>query len=481
MGTSGRVVSVIGRSVSALLLMTSLAVGAVGSPTPASADVVVRDHRPKDAWVEVVINKFIIHDDEDGFLKGSGELNFRAVIGQFEGSCANTIYWERCFSLQLAKADDISFSADSGQTITQNRIVPRQGDLLSTSLDKDAGVTLHPGSSYGIEINGSESDVGSDDQMGVTHLLLSEDSDWSIGTHLIRGRVGFTDPNGDFGGTQAHYSVELEVRRVALADLTPEGIKIVNREEGKAPEIHRYKEICLTVGNIGPKVALGYDVNFLVDDAPYKGAAGAAYPGDHDEVCARIPDPALGEHQLDAVIAGVPEMDLSNNEMKDTYVRTVLDDIRAPLDGVGVLSPVEKTDPGPSVSGQSGQTLVSNEQATATASADLAVTSIKVKDKGANGKSDCDPGKNDIVVNVKNLGDGKVSNLVVRLKVDDDDPVEKSLPSLDSGNDANVDFNNLQLNKGERKLSATVDTKEPLGETSDSNNTMKSTVNCQDK
>jgi len=246
-------VSLLSRTATALLLGTSVVAGVLGSPSPAHADdVIVRDHRDKDAWLEVVINKIIIHDDEDGFLKGAGEFNFEVVMGTM--SCPDSLIWGACLQ-QLVKSDPIKFSADSGQTVTLNRVVPRMGDILSTSLDEDAGMTVHPGTQYGIEISGSESDVGTDDAMGWTHLMLNDSSDWAIGTHTIRGRQprGFTfsgllddiscavvDCSSQSSWAAASYSVELEVRRVALADLTPRSIKIVNRSTEKPPEQFKY-------------------------------------------------------------------------------------------------------------------------------------------------------------------------------------------------------------------------------------------------
>jgi hypothetical protein len=458
-----RQLSVIGRTVTALLVGASMLVGTMASPSHVAADdVLVRDHRAKDAWLEVVVNKIIIHDDEDGFLKGSGEFNFQVRIGTL--SCDNGPIWGDCLG-QLVKSANISFSADSGQTVTLNRVVPRLGDLLSTSLDDDAGVTVHPGTTYGIEVSGSESDVGTDDAMGWTHLVLNDSSDWAIGTHMIRGRQprGFTfsgllediscavvDCASQSGWAAASYSVELEVRRVALADLTPRSIKVVNRSTER-PE-RQWKEICAMVANIGPKETAGYDVNFTLDGAPYTRSFGYTYPGELDEVCAEVPDPALGEHVLTASIEGVPEMDLSNNEMRSTYTRTVLDDIRADVLQGGVLETATKTEDGPS-SGPSQTTSgpISKEPVVASGPVDinLAVTGIRVK-------GGCEEGKNDVMVTVKNQGTATVRDLIVNLQVNGGDDKDKSLGSLDAGNDATVEFGDVQLKKGDRKLTASV-------------------------
>jgi hypothetical protein len=471
----------------ALLVGTSMLAGSIASPSHVAADdVLVRDHRAKDAWLEVVVNKIIVHDDEDGFLKGAGEFNFQVRIGTL--GCDTGPIWGDCLG-QLVKSANISFSADSGQTVTLNRVVPRIGDLLSTSLDDDAGVTVHPGTTYGIEISGSESDVGTDDAMGWTHLVLNDSSDWAIGTHTIRGRQprGFTfsgllddiscavvDCAAQSNWTAASYSVELEVRRVALADLTPRSIKVVSRSSER-PE-RQWREICAMVANIGPKEAGGYDVNFTLDGAPYTRSFGYTYPGELDEVCAEVPEPALGEHVLTAAIAGVPEMDLSNNEMRSTYTRTVLDDIRVPLGGVLETTKVDDGGPAQTTpvqvgSSQPGSGPISKETLgdTRTVDINVAVTDIRVK-------GGCDAGKNDVAVSVKNQGAATVRDLIVSLKVDGDDARDKPLNSLDAGKDATVELGDVQLKKGDRKLTASVAPKgsdKAIAEDTE-------TVNCKD-
>jgi hypothetical protein len=456
--------SVIGRIVTALLVGTSMLAGTVALPSHVAADdVLVRDHRAKPAWLEVVVNKIIVHDDEDGWGKGSGELSFRVRIGTL--TCSDAAVWGDCLGF-LVKSADIKFSADSGDTKVLNRVVPQMGDLLSTSLDDDAGVTVHPGTVYGVEVTGSESDWGSDDNMGETHLVLTDSSDWSIGTHTIRG-------------PGASYSVELEVRRVALADLTPRSIKVMNRSSEK-PE-RQWKEICAMVANIGPKETGGYDVLFTVDDARYGKSFGYTYPGEVDEVCAEIPDPALGEHVLTASIEGVPEMDLSNNEMRSTHTRTVLDDIRVPLGQIGVLETATtdagpfggpaQTSPGQVVQTQPGSAPVSKETVAGPPGAEmkLSVTGIKVK-------GDCEAGKNDVAVTVRNQGSARVQDLIVTLDVDGDDGKEKSLAGLDAGRDATVDFDDVQLKKGDRKLTASVASRGSVKDRAEDTET----VNCED-
>jgi hypothetical protein len=345
------------------------------------------------------------------------------------------------------------------------------GDLLSTSLDDDAGVTVHPGTVYGVEVTGSEDDgFTADDNMGEAHLVLTDSSDWSIGTHTVRGHGGA-------------YSVELEVRRVALADLTPRSIKVLNRSSER-PE-RQWKEICAMVANIGPKETAGHHVNFTLDGAPYIGYSGYTYPGEVDEVCTEIPDPAMGEHVLTASIEGVPEMDLSNNEMRSTWTRTFLDDIRVSPDSVvGVLETAPDasagTSGGPAQAGpgqiatrQAGLDPISKETtggaSTVSSPVSLAVTDIRVK-------GDCEAGENDVAVTVKNQGTARLQDLILSLEVDGDDARDKSLGSLDAGKDATVEFADVQLKKGDRKLTASVTPKgadKPAAEETE-------TVDCDD-
>ena len=59
-----------------------------------------------------------------------------------------------------------------------------------------------------------------------------------------------------------------------------------------------------------------------------------------------------------------------------------------------------------------------------------------MKGKDPNGQNDCDPGKNDVTVVVKNQGRGAAAAFAVRLAVDNqqNDADERTVDSLDAGN-----------------------------------------------
>jgi subtilase family serine protease len=116
------------------------------------------------------------------------------------------------------------------------------------------------------------------------------------------------------------------------------------------------------------------------------------------------------------------------------------------------------------------------------AQADLAVKAVRVRGEEAGGPSDCDPGKNDVTVIVKNEGTGASGSFVVRVHMDDDDDeVEEVVAALDPGKELELRFDDVRLKKGERKLTATADAKKAIAESDEDNNELRATVRCQDE
>jgi subtilase family serine protease len=105
-----------------------------------------------------------------------------------------------------------------------------------------------------------------------------------------------------------------------------------------------------------------------------------------------------------------------------------------------------------------------------------------VKGKDATGQNDCDPGRNDVTVAIRNDGDTAATSIAVRLVIDDDDDGSlRTVSSLDPGKETNVEFNRVELKKGQRQLTAAVDPHKLIAESSEDNNELKISVRCKDE
>ena len=81
---------------------------------------------------------------------------------------------------------------------------------------------------------------------------------------------------------------------------------------------------------------------------------------------------------------------------------------------------------------------------------------------------------------VKNAGTANAGPIAVRLTVDGDEVGEESIDELAAGKEREIRFDEVRLKKGERKLTATLDPKNTVAESSEDNNERLVTARCQD-
>ena len=62
-----------------------------------------------------------------------------------------------------------------------------------------------------------------------------------------------------------------------------------------------------------------------------------------------------------------------------------------------------------------------------------------------------------------------------------DDGSLRTVSSLDPGKETNVEFNRVELKKGQRQLTAAVDPHKLIAESSEDNNELKISVRCKDE
>jgi hypothetical protein len=112
---------------------------------------------------------------------------------------------------------------------------------------------------------------------------------------------------------------------------------------------------------------------------------------------------------------------------------------------------------------------------------ELSVTSIQARGKKVNSGSDCDPGDNTVLATIKNGGGQRAGQFSVRLQVDGKDEGSERVPGLDSDKDTVVEFEKVDLDKGERTLRVIADADQQVTEAAEGNNVRELKVMCQDE
>jgi hypothetical protein len=181
---------------------------------------------------------------------------------------------------------------------------------------------------------------------------------------------------------------------------------------------------------------------------------------------------AAGQHNFVASVdedQALAELNESNNSkaLVATILRAQVGGAAGPLGSAvlegGVLDPGASTNPTP-------------------AQADLVPSLLKVEGKEPDGREDCDSGRNDISVVVKNQGTGDAGAFTVALLVDDDDDDggKQQVQTLLKGGETTVRFNNIRLQKGRNDLKIRVDSEQKIAESSETNNELSREARCKD-
>jgi hypothetical protein len=434
------------------------------SPGPVAAAEVPADH------IVLRVNSIKVIDDSDW---GEGEMEYTARIQRISPSCGGLCANEK-FEFVYR------FGADSGETRSfvgrPEALVPQyrpQPDDPNVYVQPQAGLALFHGDSLRVEFKGNESDPFADDYVGKFIEDFTEAQQWGKGAaHVTASR----DTLG-FGGFEVNY----EIVKASLPDLIVSEIRVGNFADN-GDDI-----VCVEVQNIGAEPAGRYTVRFYVDGAiPRNGEMVEAihlpnvtFPGTGVRERCFQTTIAGGQHTFAAAVDEdqvLPELDENNNSKG--LVATIF---RAPLGGVlnplgpnvvmdpGVLDPGPGTNPTPTPTPQPAQ-------------ADLVPSMLKVEGEEPDGNEDCDSGRNDITVVVKNQGMADAAAFKVALLVDDDedDGDEEDVETLLKGSEITVRFNNIRLEKGRNDLKIRVDTEQKIAESSESNNELMREARCKD-
>ncbi|MFN0072418.1 MAG: hypothetical protein ACKVVP_13120 [Chloroflexota bacterium] len=206
-----------------------------------------------------------------------------------------------------------SFSADSGDTVTLNRTIPKAGDAFRDSPDvAGESFSVYADSSYIVTVSGLEMDsVTANESLGSATLLLREESSWGIGNHSLPAWGAFYD-----GGTRREmgdFTVNFEIRKAPLPDLAATQFRVVGIE-GTNRQV-----ICMGVTNLGERDVASIPVVLRIGTStPMVGRFN--FPGlsvgEWRERCEFIPEIPPGDHPTSFTIDDdrrIPEMNQANN------------------------------------------------------------------------------------------------------------------------------------------------------------------------
>jgi hypothetical protein len=414
----------------------SVLLSALGPASPVRADP------PPDpaARLDFVIKTIKIRDDRDLF--GSGEMHFSAVLcaESSPGSCG------RGPLVQL----DYDFSASTGDTLTVDREVPRDGDVVSGGATTVAGVPVYPGQHYLFLANMFDNDVAvNGDNMGSIVAHVDEEHGWGVGTFTVRSL--HIDE-----GTPGDYDLTFEIRPTPLPDLRINGVRQFESDGGQF--------YCAAMENIGERpsqlVTLAVRADGALLRAPTLPALAMNQITEHCVLRSELP---AQQHQLSFAV-DEPRQMFETSKVNNRYEMTI--PARAPTGaGTGAAPPAP---PEPVVA----QAEPGGEKA------ELTVRAIHVNGQAPDGKDDCKVGKNALTVIVKNSGRGDAPSFSVRLSVDGND-IAATVDGLDAGREREVRFESVQLKAGVHTLTAAADAEDAVAESNEDNNELKVTTRCQ--
>jgi hypothetical protein len=430
-----------------------------GAPVRGAENIPVLEQAQPVGRLEFELKRITIHDDSEPFYEMEGEYTFTLRIWEVTGDCAPDAWY--CYGgiddAVIVKSADLKWSASIG-IHPLNRVVPGAGDwVLNDSIGPGIGFPVYAGKRYGYKIEGIERDPFDDDEMGDLVGILSEQNGWGpLGTATERGWRDYHTITGDYcvrltpeGCARAYFSAEYEIRRAAVPDLEPTFMK-VTRPTGADRDT-----ICVAVLNREVADADPFWVSLRVNgQVRARQHFGGLASGQFVEPC--MADALPPSAELVATVdeeQAVVEYNEANNRLVQPYT-----------------APQGASAGGPATAPTGGAT-----------QADLVALGLRVTSAEPGGGQDCDPGKNDVTVVIKNDSPAAAAGFAVRLVIDDEDKdaKEKSVAGLAAGEQAEVMFEDVRLKQGKREIEATVDAKKTIAESDEDNNRATIGVNCR--
>jgi hypothetical protein len=436
-----------GRSVIALGFLAALLLPTFG---PLAAVGTAAEPVDPAARLQVIIKSVYVLSDRD--VASSGEMDLFTQMGSCnEGippPCFNEGGWGEWRGLDVIDGEHIwweehEFGADSGETVTLNRLLP----------PGNTGWPVFAGQHYVVAFGLWELDVQSaavapfsPDYLGhVVHSLDAEEQGLGIGTHTASSSKQCS--TGIIVRTVGPcFDITYEIRRTPLPDLKPTDMEISRLSDGR-------DSVCVRLENVGQEEnAVPFDMNIHLDGTIVgtKRLLGprVGQPSYVECILTNLPG---GLHKVSVFVdegREVPEMDELNNELETMCC------VHVP-GGLPVLQPTGGPRP------------------------DLVVTSLKAA-REANGSGQCEGGKtNYLFAQVKNVGPVAAGPFAVRAEVSGSLIKEKgSVPGLAAGAMVEVTIPTDDLKDGSQPVKVIADGDNQVGEQDEGNNAYQITANC---
>jgi hypothetical protein len=394
------------------------------------------------ARVQVALKSIYIRDDHDIFFGNDFTIFARLYACETNESECSDAHPARMMALYRWVT-----SGSSGDTVNQNRVLPYKKTVSDDSEDvyvvhgydasDIAGYPLYPGHHYYVEVLVRPWDQSSRKHWARVTLPVASDGEVQLGTKTIRG-VGEEDPDHI-----SDYDVEFEVRKMEHPDLA-----VVALQHYDLPG-NPLKLVCATVANVGPTNVGPFEVSFYLDTS-FVGSflAGKLDAGASADACTESNLSTPGDHELSAFVdqpRGIYEQNDRNNRFERSYA--------------GPPAP-----PKPD-------------------RVELAVPSVLVKNKEPNGQADCDPGKNDVLISVKNLGGKAAGPFVVRLTIDGGSGgvADRTVTQLGADKSQDLLFKDVSFGSGTHEVVAFADATNKIAESDRSNNRKRVDVTCNNE
>jgi hypothetical protein len=363
------------------------------------------------------------------------------------------------------------FSADTGDDVTLDHLMPQSGDTVVGSYAIQTGVPIEAGAHYVFIARIYESDVIGGDDMGSIVSYVDAEHNWGIGTFTARS----LHPDGSPGD----FDLTFEIARTPLPDLRMNGFQVTGSPGREA--------VCGLVENAGQRNSGEIYLILETEGKIIRQASLAAQdPGQGYWLCLpRSIFPAKKHNLVYSIdpLRTLVEMDELNN-VGVYAVAASPSGVAAEAEPGAAGAATGAVDPEPSAPAAgvspSPQPKPSGAQpAPNGAQADLTVRAINVNGQVPDGKDDCKPGKNTVTVLVKNAGAGDAGSFSMHLVVDGAE-ADTTVDALAAGQEREVTFENIEMRKGERTLKAAADPARAIDESDEANNERKLTARCTD-
>jgi hypothetical protein len=439
-------------AIAALSLCLIVLATSFGHSAPARADH-REDHQPV-ARLQIVITRVYIANDRDRF--GAGEMTLEAAVIR----CPSSV----CQWPQVANTGQVlayarrGFSASSGDTVPLDRVLPGAEDRILEGYEAsgEIGLAVYEGERYLLRFDMSDDDPSGSDYLGRALLPFVAEGNWEIGSHSIWSQKTEEGVRGD-------YRIDVEIRRAPLPNLRP---SIFRKPDGSGDFLY-----CAEVVNDGELASEPFQLGVYFQGARQRtitspSALDVQQRYEHCLARSELPEE---EHDLEFRVD--PDRRIAERDELDNAYRWKMMAVQGASGGQGATSP--QTPQPPSTPAQPSPT---------PAQADLTVTAIKVRGTVPDGKDDCKEGKNDVAVVVRNGGAAGAGPFTVRLVVDGegDEAEERTVATIDAGQEREVRFDDVRLKKGQRTLTATADAAKAVAERNEDNNERTVTATCKD-